>query len=80
MQKEISKSTWFYSRKLGWQALGAAEIYALPFSSVYAILPAMAINSEIFVNLITFMYNKRDWMNILKEINIKEIVSVHKLG
>jgi len=30
--------------------------------------------SEKFVNLITFMYNKRDWMNILKEINIKEIM------
>ena len=30
--------------------------------------------NEIYINLITFMYNKRDWINILKEINIKEIM------
>jgi len=26
------------------------------------------------VNIITFMYNKRDWINILKEISLEEIM------
>jgi len=26
------------------------------------------------INLISFMYNKRNWINILKEINIKDIM------
>jgi plasmid stabilization system protein ParE len=27
-----------------------------------------------YVNLISFMYNKRDWINILKNLDIKEIM------
>ena len=29
------------------------------------------IEDEKYINLVTFMYNKRDWINILKEINVK---------
>ena len=29
---------------------------------------------EDIVNIITFMYNKRDWINILKEISLEDIL------
>ena len=31
-------------------------------------------NNNKNINLISFMYNKRDWINILKEINMKDVM------
>jgi len=55
-------------------SLGVRSIRIKNYIVFYYVEENEKKKNEKYVNLITFMYNKRDWMNILKEINIKKIM------
>jgi len=52
-------------------SLGVRSIKVKNYLIFYFIEEDVKDNDKNYVNLISFMYNKRDWINILKEIDIK---------
>jgi len=55
-------------------SLGVKAIKVKNYSVFYYIEEDKNDDNKKYVNLISFMYSKRDWMNILKNIDIKEIM------
>ena len=55
-------------------SLGVRTIRVKNYSVFYYIEEDKNDDNKKYVNLISFMYSKRDWMNILKNIDIKEIM------
>ena len=55
-------------------SLGIRSIKVKNYLVFYYIEEDAKNKTSKFVNLISFMYNKRDWMNILKNTDVNEIM------